>query len=304
MAAPTITTLPTAPSRSDPANFNTRAEAMIVAIADMVAELNSYGTYLNSNTLIGYEFGFGTAAAPSINFGGDRDDDTGFYRVSANVMGIVTGGVERARVTNTGQLAIGTDAPQAVLHVTSAAPSMALEESDAGTDEKIWRWRCVAGVLRLESVLDDGTTGQTIYQVDRTGAAEDPQQHRWYTGTTEKMRLDVGGNLLIGTGTAAASATSALHISNGVAPTGSITNGVVLYSEDVTASAELKVRDEAGNVTTLSPHNFDLIGAPSEPMAWSYYSQRDGQAINVDMLRAIRLLEQLSGEQLVTIREV
>ena len=68
----------------------------------------------------------------------------------------------------------------------------------------------------------------------------------------------------------------------------------------VSSSSELKVRDEAGNVTTLSPHNFDLIPeGPSEDMAWSYYSERDGKRINVDMLKAVRLLEQLSGEQLV-----
>jgi hypothetical protein len=60
------------------------------------------------------------------------------------------------------------------------------------------------------------------------------------------------------------------------------------------------VRDEAGNVTTLSPHNFALIpGGPSEPMAWAYYSERAGHRINVDMLRLARLVERLAGEKLV-----
>ncbi len=38
----------------------------------------------------------------------------------------------------------------------------------------------------------------------------------------------------------------------------------------------------------------------SEPMAWSFYSEnaQSGQRINVDMLKAIRLVEQLSGEKL------
>lgn len=91
-----------------------------------------------------------------------------------------------------------------------------------------------------------------------------------------------------------------LNIYNGTAPTGSLTDGVILYAEDVSSSSELKVRDEAGNITTLSPHNFDLIPqGPSEDMAWSYYSEKDGKRINVDMLKAIRVLERLSGEQLV-----
>jgi hypothetical protein len=87
---------------------------------------------------------------------------------------------------------------------------------------------------------------------------------------------------------------------NGTAPTGSVTDGVILFAQDISSSSELRVRDEAGNVTTLSPHNFELIPeGPSEEMAWSYYSERDGKRINVDMLKAIRLLEKLSGEQLV-----
>ena len=118
--------------------------------------------------------------------------------------------------------------------------------------------------------------------------------------TNERMRLDSSGNALLGGTTSPASATKSLAIFNGTAPTGSVTDGVVLYAEDVSSSSELKVRDEAGNVTTLSPHNFDLIPeGPSEDMAWSYYSEKDGKRINVDMLKAVRLLEQLTGEQLV-----
>ncbi|MCG8561038.1 MAG: hypothetical protein MI824_14665 [Hyphomicrobiales bacterium] len=70
------------------------------------------------------------------------------------------------------------------------------------------------------------------------------------------------------------------------------------------ASAELKVHSEAGKITTLSPQSFSLIPkGPSESMAWSYYSERDGKRINVDMLRAMRMLERLSGKKLVHIEE-
>ena len=79
-----------------------------------------------------------------------------------------------------------------------------------------------------------------------------------------------------------------------------MTNGIRLYSEDVAASAELKVRDEAGNITTLSPHNFNGIPTgPSEDMAWAYYSEKDGKYINVDMLKLARLVEEHLGVQLV-----
>jgi hypothetical protein len=121
-----------------------------------------------------------------------------------------------------------------------------------------------------------------------------------YDGSSEVARVDSSGNLLMGTTTTPTSSVGNLVLANGTAPTASATDGVVLYAEDVSSSSELKVRDEAGNITTLSPHNFDLIPqGPSEDMAWSYYSERDGKRINVDMLKAIRVLEKLSGEQLV-----
>ena len=85
----------------------------------------------------------------------------------------------------------------------------------------------------------------------------------------------------------------------GTNPTTNPTNGVILYSD----GGELKVRDAAGNISTLSPHTWELI-EPSEEMAWSYYSERGGKCINVDMLRLARLVEALSGESLVHIEGI
>lgn len=77
-------------------------------------------------------------------------------------------------------------------------------------------------------------------------------------------------------------------------------NVVGLYAVDIAASAELHAIDEAGNATVLTPHNFSGIpGGPSEDMAWSYHSRRGEKTISVDMLRVIRLLEELTGEKLV-----
>jgi hypothetical protein len=69
-----------------------------------------------------------------------------------------------------------------------------------------------------------------------------------------------------------------------------------LYS----SSGELNAIDASGNSTVISPHHFSLV-APSEEMAWSFYSknERIGQQVNVDMMRAIRLIEEVTGEQLI-----
>ena len=86
-------------------------------------------------------------------------------------------------------------------------------------------------------------------------------------------------------------------------PTDGPTDGIYLFAEDVSTSSELKVVDEAANVTTLSPHNFSVCGGPSEDMAWAYYSENKGKKINVDMLKLARLVEDLSGEKLVYTEE-
>jgi YVTN family beta-propeller protein len=109
--------------------------------------------------------------------------------------------------------------------------------------------------------------------------------------------LNVGAGGIFSDGNVGISGTIA--IANDIAPTASLANLVQLYAADDSGSSELWVRDEAGNASVISPHNFSLIGQPSEPMAWSFYSENDHGKINVDMLRTIRLVEEMSGEKLV-----
>ena len=120
-------------------------------------------------------------------------------------------------------------------------------------------------------------------------------------GNFNSNKLGLHGSVCIGD-TINGDGTNVLGIVNGTVPTSSITNGILLYSDG--ASSELVVRDEAGNTTTLSPHNFSLI-KKSEPMAWSYYSKNSntGQTINIDMLRVVRLIEEITGEKIVYIKD-
>jgi len=94
-----------------------------------------------------------------------------------------------------------------------------------------------------------------------------------------------------------------LYIKDTAAVPGPAPGQVALYADPVGGSSELTVIDAAGNRTVLSPHNFSLIPeGPSEPLAWSYYSEQGDKTINVDMLKMARLLEQLTGEKLVYIK--
>jgi hypothetical protein len=67
-------------------------------------------------------------------------------------------------------------------------------------------------------------------------------------------------------------------------------NTAHIYAKDESASAEVFVRDESGNVTKISPHN-----AQGE---WEYYSRntKTGKTVRVNMEEMIRDLEQLTGK--------
>lgn len=93
---------------------------------------------------------------------------------------------------------------------------------------------------------------------------------------------------------------------------GNVTGNSIYFNSSLTAriwydksAGEIKATDNSGNSSTISPHNFSLIN-PSEEMAWSFYSvnEKKGKQVNVDMMKVVRLLEQLTGEKLVYIADL
>ena len=162
---------------------------------------------------------------------------------------------------------------------------------------------------RYAYVVDSGSKDLKVLEISGVGLSS-MIAHSLEAGSlqvrenlTTQGQLAVTGGVSIGVGGMFSDGnmgiSGTLALANDIPPTASLANRVQLYAEDASGSSELKVRDEAGNVTTLSPHNFSLIGEPSEPLAWSYYSENTHGTINVDMLRTVRLVEQMSGETLV-----
>lgn len=105
-----------------------------------------------------------------------------------------------------------------------------------------------------------------------------------------------------------------LNVFNGWLDEIRISKGIARWTSNFTPPtepyaplAELKVRDEAGNITTLSPHNFKYIpehikeqnDIDSNGLAWTFHAEKNGKEITVDMFRAIQLLEKLTGEKLI-----
>ena len=66
-----------------------------------------------------------------------------------------------------------------------------------------------------------------------------------------------------------------------------------IYAKDESASAEVFVQDEAGNVTKISPHN--------EKGEWEYYSRnkKTGKTVRVNMEEMIRDIEKLTGKKYI-----
>ena len=68
------------------------------------------------------------------------------------------------------------------------------------------------------------------------------------------------------------------------------TNNAHIYAKDESSSAEVFVKDEAGNVTKISPHN--------EQGEWEYFSRntKTGKTVRVNMEEMIRDIEKLTGK--------
>ena len=82
---------------------------------------------------------------------------------------------------------------------------------------------------------------------------------------------------------------SALAMTVASDPSG-VTNKAHIYAKDESSNAEVFVRDEAGNVTKISPHN--------EDGDWEYYSRntKTGKTVRVNMEEMIRDIEKLTGK--------
>ena len=85
----------------------------------------------------------------------------------------------------------------------------------------------------------------------------------------------------------------AVILANQAGDPATVADSAHIYAKDDAGSSEVYVRDEAGNVTKISPHN--------QAGEWEYYSvnKNTGKTVRINMERAIKLLEQLTGETLI-----
>jgi hypothetical protein len=85
----------------------------------------------------------------------------------------------------------------------------------------------------------------------------------------------------------------AVILANQAGDPSGVTDSAHIYAKDDAGSSEVYVRDEAGNVTKISPHN--------DAGEWEYYSvnKNTGKKVRVNMERMIKRLEEITGETFI-----
>lgn len=132
----------------------------------------------------------------------------------------------------------------------------------------------------------DGLTG-TIFNAafwadifDRIDAVLDPLTLTGHFFMTTGFRMNIG--VTVYPGRTVTNPTNAINIYDGTAPSGTMANGITLYS----TAGELRVMDAAGNATLLSPHD-----ALTNEWIFDSVDSVTGKGIRIDMERLMRALD-------------
>ncbi|MBK8506166.1 MAG: hypothetical protein IPL46_30585 [Saprospiraceae bacterium] len=156
---------------------------------------------------------------------------------------------QRFTIGNQGNVGIGTQAPAYQLHMQGTSNRIAQFESTNGG----------ATQLRLKSTSSSNRRliGESDTQVKNQISFENNDLKIYgQTASTNPVNIRTDGTNNVGFNQISSFGTSAngvIGIGEGTAPTTSPANMIQLYADNTTSSsAELKVRDEAGNVTILS----------------------------------------------------
>jgi hypothetical protein len=138
------------------------------------------GATLNTTTVV---LAAGAVGTPSLTTSGDLN--TGIFFPAADTIAFTEGGAEAMRIDSSGQVGIGTSSPASQLAVQTTAGSN-------------------TGFLRFNDV----TYGGQIRFGKNEGISNDAVLGTWganntliFTDSTERMRIDSSGNVLIGTTT-------------------------------------------------------------------------------------------------------
>jgi hypothetical protein len=215
--------------------------------------------------------GAGSAGAPSLTAIGDTN--TGIFFPTADTIAFAEGGVETVRIDSSGRVGIGTPSPSQKFDLSAGA------NLNLGIDQIAHNSFANEGIGLTLSASDSDTDLIALGVVDtnklgifsREGIVFGAGGATTYSATTERMRLDDSGRLLVGTSSsiAAGSVTaSTLQVSQGASGVGatlySLANAsgpggiLVLGHGRATAAGLLSSGDVVGQVRFAGGDGGDL----------------------------------------------
>ena len=133
----------------------------------------------------------GSAGAPSIANAGDQD--TGILFPAANSVGVSTGGTQRLVIDSSGNVGIGTSSPTDNLTIQSSGASKGLTVNYPSGASQI----TLTANAASQAVLAFGDSSDT--DIGKISYDNSSNAFRFFTNTSEKLRIDSSGNVGIGT---------------------------------------------------------------------------------------------------------
>jgi len=158
-----------------------------------------------------------------------------------------------------GKVGIGSSSPQAELDVSAATPQFRILESGSGEGNRL-----------LVDVDTDGVSYTATF-----GSGGTPQ-HRWFTTSNERMRIDTSGNLLVAQFTTVSpgvSNTTVGHVLNSV--------GYATHSRDDGPALHLNRTTSDGDIVTLR-RNGNTVGSISVTASATAYNTSSDYRLKED----------------------
>ena len=256
--------------------FDQIYNSALTLISPLTADLACGGFRLTGLAL-------GTVGSPGLQFTGDTN--TGVYSSGADTIALAGGGIQLLQCTSVPSAAIVNINPAAITATANTDIARFQVGNTSALTIPAGTTADVASVTLQEPNLTATGTVTVASTLHIVAAPTEGTSN--YAFLVDSGLTRFGGNVALG-GNAARSGTAGTNrvdIFDGTAPTGTLANGISLYS----TAGELRVMDSGGTATLLSPHN--------ELNEWVFDSidTKKGRVLHIEMERMMRALNTQFG---------
>jgi hypothetical protein len=231
------------------------------------------------------EVDLGTAAAPSIFFTGDPN--TGIYSPSADQVAISTNGTGRLFVDASGNVGVGVSTPQGTLSVEAEGRVVTIGDSGVANRPLIKSRKSDDSDY---AYLHYDAFEHRFYDSGVLSYVNGQNQHMFSTNSSERLRIDSSGRLLVGTSSASALANTVLQ-----GHSGSSTQDGRLYIQrgatslgTNTRTGQINFADSASNVgASIESWTDDAWASGDYPGRLVFSTCPSGSASPVERVRIV-----------------